>query len=98
MPSTLALAHIEAERRLRELTKQGLTRIWWALPGHDKVNLDQWLSECLPLVEAAQRASVALTDSYISRSLERPPVGIDPAEVIGAAVRAGTSPEEVYTR
>lgn len=98
MASALALAHIEGERRLRETTKQGLTRIWRGLPGLDRSNLDQWLSEALPLVLAAQRSSATLTQAYLARAIERPPVGIDPTTVIGAAVRNGTPPAEVYTR
>lgn len=98
MATPLALAHIEAQRRLREAAKQGLTRIWQALPGYDRANVDQWLAECLPLVESAQRASVTLTQSYLARSIERPPVGVDPGELIGAAVRGGTPPKEVYQR
>lgn len=98
MPSALALAHIEAERRLRVTAKQALTNIWNSLPGHDRVNLDQWLSEALPVVEAAQRASVNLTQAYLARSLETQPAALDPSLLIGAAARNGTSPEEVYTR
>lgn len=98
MASALTLAHIEAERRLRESVRQEITRIWNGLPGHDRVNLDQWLSEVVPMVEAAQRSSVNLTQAYLARSRETQPVALDPLLLVGAAARNGTKPEEVYTR
>jgi hypothetical protein len=60
--------------------------------------VDEWLSRVLPAVEASQRASVALTEAYLARSLERQPVGIPQNELIGAAVRNGTPPATVYER
>jgi hypothetical protein len=96
--TVLARAHILGEARLRESAVQALTRIWQGLPGHDRVNLDQWLSEALPVVEVAQRQSVALTNAYLARALERQPVGLDVTGLIGAASRNGTPPETVYER
>lgn len=98
MPSPLALAQIEGQRRLRLAAKRGVTNIWNALPNHDRASIDQWLSKVLPLVESAQRASVNLTQAYLARSLETQPAAIDPALLIGAAARNGTKPEEVYMR
>lgn len=98
MASALTLAHIEAERRLRASVVQQVTRIWNGLPGHDQVNVDQWLAETVPLVEAAQRSSVSLTQAYLSRAIERPVTGVTPDELIGAAARNGTPPDQVYTR
>lgn len=98
MATALARAHIEAERRLRVLTVRGVERIWGDLPAYDKANLDEWLSKVLPLIEAAQRQSVALTDAYLARALERQPLGVNPNELIGAAVRNGTPPSVTYKR
>lgn len=98
MPSQLVSAHIEAERRLRAVVTQQVARIWAALAGYDREDVDPWLSQVLPLVAAAQRASATLTDAYLARALDRRPTGIDYEQVIGAAVRAGTSPETVYER
>lgn len=98
MPSPLVEAHIEGERRLRVLVTQGVERIWRELPGYDRANVDQWLSQVLPLVSAGQRASVALTEGYLARVLGRLPLGLNPDELIGAAVRNGTPPGEVYQR
>jgi hypothetical protein len=94
----LARAHILGGKRLRDGASQALKRIWQNLPSHDRPNLDQWLSEVLPIVESAQRQSVALTNAYLARALERQPVGLDVTALIGATVRNGTPPEEVYTR
>jgi hypothetical protein len=49
-------------------------------------------------VLSAQRQSVSLTEAFLARSLRRQPIGVDPDELIGAAVRNGTPPEEVYHR
>lgn len=94
----LVRAHILSLAGLRHGSETALTRIWRGLPAYDRPNLDQWLSEALPVVEAAQRQAAALTNAYVARAMERGPVGIDLTEVIGAAVRNGTPPETVYER
>jgi hypothetical protein len=98
MPSPLAEAHIEGQARLRRLVEQVITQTWGDLPGHDRANLDEWLSRVLPAVQASQRASVALTEAYLARSLERQPVGVPQDELVGSAVRGGVRPATVYER
>jgi hypothetical protein len=98
MPSPLTNAHIEAQSRLRGAASEAVWRIWQTLPGHNRENVDEWLSKVVPVVLAAQRQSVSLTEAFLARSLERQPIGIDPSTVIGAAVRNGTPPETVYER
>ncbi len=98
MASALASAHIEAERRLRELATRTTERIWRSLPGYDRADLDRWLSLVLPVIATGQRASAALTDAYLARALDRAPLGLDPDQLTGAAVRNGTDPAEVYER
>lgn len=97
MPSPLSEAHIEAERRLRLVTTTGVERIWRTLPSYDRKDVPKWLSAVVPLVTAAQRQSVALTEAYLARALERQPLGVDPDAIIRAA-RNGTPPEVVYER
>lgn len=97
MASPLAEAHIEAERRLRALITGQVGRVWQELPGYDRENVDQWLSRVLPLIDSGQRASVALTEGYIARALERQPLGLSPEEII-ERVRNGTPPAEAYER
>jgi hypothetical protein len=96
--SPLANGHIEAQRRLRVLAANGVSRIWQSLPGYDRQNIDEWLTRTLPLIAGAQRASVALTEAYLARELRRQPLGINPDDLIGAGVRNGTPPEVVYER
>ena len=91
-------AHIEGERRLREMATGALAQIWAGLPGYDQADVDPWLARALPIVDAAQRQSVALTEAYLARALDRRPIGVDPEELIGAGARAGADPAEVYRR
>jgi hypothetical protein len=94
----LVRAHILGLAGLRRGSATALTRIWQGLPAYDRPNLDQWISEALPVVEAAQRQAASLTNAYVARSMERGPVGVDVTELIGSAVRNGTPPETVYER
>lgn len=98
MASPLVDAHIRGQERLRALTSQAIGSIWDALPAYDEANVPDFLNSALPVVRSAQRQSVALTDAFISRSLRRRPIGINPDDVIGANARAGTDPAEVYRR
>lgn len=95
MASALAHSHIEAERRLRNLITGGVERIWRDLPGHDRADIDRWLSQVLPVIDAGRRASTALTDGYLARALERAPLGIDP-DVL--EIRKGTDLATAYER
>lgn len=101
MPAThppLVSAHIEGQARLRRLVERVIAAIWDGLPAHDRANVDQWLSTVVPVILQAQRASVSLTDAYIAQAMGRGPIGLNPADVIGAAVRNGVDPAEVYER
>lgn len=98
MPAPSTVAHIEGERRLREAVKAALAGIWRDLPGYDRADLEEWLARSLPVVEAGQRASVALTCAYLARFLGEPPIAVDTEALIGAAVRNGTPPATVYER
>jgi hypothetical protein len=91
-------AHIHMQERLRVLLAATVGRAWAGLPGYDRADLDQWLTTVLPLVEGAQRRSVAITEAYLARALERQPLGLNPADIVGAPARAGTPPDVVYTR
>jgi hypothetical protein len=97
MPSQLAEAHIEAERRLRDVTIAALESIWRGLPSHDKEDVDTWLDQAVAVILLAMRHSVLLTDAYLARALERQPVGIDPQLIIDA-IRGDTAPREAYRR
>jgi len=94
----LADSQIRLNKRLRDSTVRAVLGIWNGLPAYNDANVDQWLSQVLPIVLSAQRTEVSITEAYLARALDRPAIGIDPEQVIGAAARAGTPPEEVYRR
>lgn len=98
MATPLAEAHISAGERLRALIAAAVAQIWGSLPGYDRENLDEWLSRVVPVVLAGQRQAVALTEAYLARAIERPPLGSLPSEIIGPGLRSGTPPETVYER
>lgn len=98
MALTLAHVHIQAQATLRQLVAQAVAGIWRGLPGYDRANLDEWLTRVLPIILAAQRQSIAFTDAYLARALERQPLGVTTAQAAGAAVRAGEAPATVYER
>lgn len=105
MPSRLADAHIEAQARLRRLIAQAIAQLWQGLPGYDDRDVDRWLSAAVPIATAGTRQSHVLTDAYLARAMNRPPLGLDlsyprpvPAEevyrrpfvAVWAALKAGT--------
>jgi hypothetical protein len=96
--TALAQAHIEGQRRLRELAGRGVTTIWRELPGYDEDDVDRFLARAVPFVLAAQRQSITLTEAFLARELGRRAIGLDPASIIGAPLRNGAPPEQVYRR
>lgn len=97
-PPPLVERHIAAQARIRKILEEAVALRWENLRRHDEANVQEWLSQVLPQVEAAQRQSVALMDAYLAAQMGRPALGIDPEPLMGANVRNGTSPEEVYRR
>lgn len=95
--SQLADRHIELNAALRKRTVAAVTRIWEALPEYRDATLETWLSSAVPVVQAAQRSEIAITQAYIARSLGREVWGVDAEEII-ANYRNGTGYEEVYKR
>lgn len=94
----LALAKRQLKRRLQAVTGEAVARLWSALGSYDEQDVDRLLAGVLPIVEAAQRQSVRVTDVYVARALGREPLGVNPERAIGARARNGTAPEEVYRR
>lgn len=97
-PDALTEAHITSQERLRTMAAAGVTAAWAGLPGYDEKDVPSFLARALPVVLGAQRASVALTRAFVARHLAARPVDIDPDRLVGAAVRGGTAPQEVYHR
>lgn len=91
-------AHIEAEKRLRDQTATAIAQAWQQLPSYDDTDVPTFLARAVPVVLAAQRVSAALTNAFLAQRLGRQPLGLDLAQLVGASVRGGTPPEEVYRR
>lgn len=95
------------KRRLDAL-RMILTRS--VLTGFDRVTdptdalISTFVDDAVPLILAAQVVTVDLVDGYLSTAAglatgtSTAPVGLDPAELIGAKARNGTVLETVYRR
>jgi hypothetical protein len=94
----LTRAHIIAQERLRAIVAAAVVSIWNGLPSYDERDIDPFVNTVTPIVLAGQSQSVALTEAYLARTLRRRPLGVATAELVGASVRAGTPPREVYKR
>lgn len=90
-------AQIAAQARLREIVVQAVRNAWTALDRYDAPDVPVFLASVVPLILAAQRQSVSLSDAYIAGVLGRSPLGIDPLPVI-ARLRGPVSPQIVYRR
>lgn len=95
--ATAVDAQITAQARLRAITARAAVNAWDALPNHDEEGVAPFLAVVVPIILAAQRWSITLSDAYVARALRRRPLGIDPTPVI-AGLRGATTPEEVYRR
>jgi hypothetical protein len=82
---------------LRKSSAAALALVWRGLPGYDRQNVDQWLSEALPVVEGSRRQAIALTNAYVANAMERGPSELDIPALI-ASLRNGADPAEVYER
>ena len=98
MAAALTEAHIVAQERLRAIVAVAVITAWNSLPDYDEHSVDEFVANVVPIVLAGQRSSVALTEAFLARMLRRPALGLAPDELVGAAVRAGAPPEEVYRR
>ena len=82
----------------------GLTtiRLWRQLGGPTEQNMERWLSAILPVVGGAERATVTLVSLYLDALSSEWGITasprVDPDRVLGAGLRAGTPPVEVYQR
>lgn len=95
--ATVADAQITAQARLREIVVRAVSNAWTALGSYDAPDVPVFLTAVVPLILAAQRQSVSLSDAYVAGVLGRPPLGIDPLPVI-ARLRGPVSPQVVYRR
>lgn len=101
MPSrqaVLAERYRDALIDVRNRVSTRVDRTWRDLGSWDEADVARFQSRVLPVVQAGQRRTVALTDAYLARATRTRPVGLVADDLIGAAVRNGTDPADVYRR
>jgi hypothetical protein len=96
--ATLLSTHLQAQARLRQIVYTAIAAIWQGLGTYNEADVDRFVAAAVPIVLAGQTQAVALTEAFILRRLGLTPIGLDLADLTGAAVRNGTPPEEVYRR
>lgn len=94
----LAHQHIEMERRIKRAAELKVTKIWTDLGSYNEIDVPRWLERVVPVVHGAQLQSVAVTEAYLARAMERQPIGFNPDELTGPAVRGGLAPEAEWQR
>lgn len=97
MADDLAKANIAVKQRLMNIIVASVASVWHGLAHYDREQLDQFLATVLPLTAAANAQAVALTEAFLAQALGRPPLGVDPQQVV-AGIRNGVTPEQVYER
>lgn len=98
LATRLAEAHKTLQTRLQVVVAEAVAAIWRALGHYDRIDVDPFLAQALPVVFAGQQQSANLVAAYIAHSMRLSAFGIDPARISGPAVRSGTAPEVVYSR
>ena len=101
MPSrqaVLAERYRDAVIDVRNRVSTRVDRTWRDLGSWDEADVARFQARVLPVVQAGQRRTVALTDAYLARATRTRPVGLVADDLIGAAVRNGTDPADVYRR
>ncbi|MDP5182171.1 hypothetical protein QOZ88_05940 [Blastococcus sp. BMG 814] len=82
---------------LRERVERVIRATWGGLPGFRDADVDRWIAQVLPLLQAAQGQMASLTDAYLARLAGQAAAGLDLSAVTGEALR-GVDPAEVYRR
>lgn len=98
MVSVLTAAYQGELKRIRDAVAARAAAAWAALPDYRDDQIPDFLASTLPVIEAGQQRAVALTSAYLSRTLDMTAVALDVASLVGANIRGGVDPSEVYTR
>lgn len=96
--AVLTVRYQEALARIRSATEGVVASAWDRLESYDADVVNDFIDDVVPIVGAAQAQAAVLTDAYLASAIGRAPIGIELDAVTGAAVRAGTPPEQVYAR
>ena len=101
MPNRQAVLAERYRDALIDVRKRVSTRVernWRTLGSWDQADVDRFLAATLPVVDAGQRRTVSLTDAYLARASRTRAVGLPVDDLVGAGVRNGTAPADVYRR
>lgn len=71
---------------------------WARLGAWNEADVPRFIAATLPVVAAGQRRTVSLTDAYLARVTNTRTVGLPVDDLVGAAVRNGADPADVYRR
>lgn len=96
--AVLAERYRDAVIDVRRRVSTRVERNWRTLGSWNEADVDRFLARTLPVVDAGQRRTVSLTDAYLARTTRRRAVGLPADDLVGAAVRNGTAPADVYRR
>ena len=89
--------HINVQNKLRQIVVAAVVAAWNNLQSYDERDIEPFLAAVLPIVNAGQRQSIALTEAYLAQVLRRQPIGVNHDEIIGS-LRGDVTPDEVYRR
>lgn len=95
------LAVIDAYQRrygaIREGVSARIALAWNRFGGLTDADLEAFTRIVLPLASAAESTTVALVDAYVATLSKSAPLGLDPKDLTGKALR-GVDPAEVFAR
>ena len=101
-PDALLRSYGREYDQIRRELRLATNRLWRQFGGPTEQNMEQWLGAILPTVAGAERATVRLVSLYLDALSSEWGITasprIDPDQVLGARLRAGTPPIEVYKR
>lgn len=102
-PEATVQAYSDLLERLRDRTVAATLVAWDALGSYNEDDVTRYLATVVPIVTAGQRQTATMTAGYVRRMIQTAgatpaDVTVDPDRAVGAAVRKGTEPGEVYRR
>lgn len=101
MPSpeqVLALRYTRRHNRILVATSTAIARAWSSLAALDDGAATRFATAAATLSRAAQTETAASLDGYLALLLGSQPLGLNPDDLTGAAVRSGAEPFDVYLR
>ena len=98
MPVALTLTYQHQLAALRTASSGRVGRAWSGLGSYDESDVPRFVRQAVPVVLAGQRQAVRLTNAYLARLTKGQLAALDPDELVGASVRNGADPAEVYRR